>query len=227
VSNDPSAWNSGAGPNVPPPRPNPAQFGYPQAPAGSHPEQPWSPAPGFHPPPPGKRPPRKAWYLVGAVLVLLGLVGAAVAVAMIVDVIGKAPGDSDTFSSGDAVVVQMDAGATRVVFVDSGGAGAHDVNCDVANRPGNSVRMERFDGSLTLNDWEAIFTVTAQDAGEYRITCTGLPSDSFGVGDDVGVGGFIGGVFGAIAGAGLSFVGVVVLVVTAVLRHRRAPAAGH
>ncbi|MCZ8382601.1 hypothetical protein O6P37_27395 [Mycobacterium sp. CPCC 205372] len=118
-------------------------------------------------------------------LVLLGLVGAAVAVAAIVDVIGKAPGEADTFNSGDAVVVQMDAGTTRVVFVDSGGAGAHDVNCDVANRPGDSVPMERFDGSLTLDDWEALFTVTAPNAGEYRP------------------------------------------VVTAVLRHRRAPAAGH
>lgn len=227
MSNDPSEWNSGAGPHMPPPRPNPAQYGYPQAPSGSHPEQPWSPAPGFYPPPPGKRPPKKTWYVVGAVLVFLGLVGVGVAVATIVNVIGKAPDDADTFSSGDAVVVQIDAGATRVVFVDSGGAEAHDVNCNVANRPGNVVRMERFGGELTLNEWEAVFTVTAQDAGEYRVTCTGLPSDSFGVGDDVGVGSFVGGVFGAIVGAGVGFVGVVVLVVTAVLRHRRAPSAGH
>ena len=117
--------------------------------------------------------------------------------------------------------MHIDAGETKVVYVANATAvGGHRVHCDATGGSG-STEMKQYQGSLTLNQWDATFTVTPSQSGDYTIRCTGAPSDTFGVGEDPGLGGIFASVVAIIAGAFIVIVGLSVLTVIAVLRRRR------
>jgi hypothetical protein len=81
--------------------------------------------------------------------------------------------------------------------------------------------LKQFDGSLTINQWDATFAVTPNESGEYTIRCTGAASGTFGVGEDPGLGTVFGAVLASIAGVLPLIVGLSMLTVTAWLRRRR------
>jgi hypothetical protein len=113
-------------------------------------------------------------------------------------------------------------GETNVVYVaNATAAGGHRVYCDTTGGQRGDVELKRFEGSLTMNQWDATFTVTPNKSGDYTIRCTGAPSDTFGVGEDPGLGTIFGAVLASIAGALPLIVGLSVLTVTAWLRRRR------
>ena len=70
--------------------------------------------------------------------------------------------------------------------------------------------MDNYEGSLTINQWQALFTVTAQTASDYAITCDGASSDQFGVGGDAKATPLVGGIFAIIGGviAALAALGI-------------------
>lgn len=215
------------GGGYPPQQPYPGRPGYPSGPGGQ-PGWGWAPGapvPGGNRLPHAMKPgPKKFWYGIGAALLVLGLaLGIGLGVGMIVSALGERPTGETTFASGESTTVAFDAGASRVVFVDVGGEG-HRVKCRIVDGPSQDVQIAEFDGNLVLNQWEAVFTVTAEQAGDYTISCIGEDSDTFGVGGDAGVGSLILGVFATIAGVFLVLAGTVVLIVTAVLRRRRSSA---
>lgn len=173
------------------------------------------------PPPPRRRGPKKLWYVIGATLLAAGLLGVGAGVATIVDVMAEQPDDAHIITAGESTRVPFEAGETRVIFAGTEAA-EHDINCDVASREISSgVQIQQFSGDLTLNRWQAVFTVDVEQPGEYSITCTGAPADTFGVGGDVSVGQFVAGVFGLVVGIGVAVLGIITLIITAVLRHRR------
>lgn len=105
-------------------------------------------------------------------------------------------------------------------------AGGHPVHCVAAGSGGGRVSLKRYDGTLTLNKWNALFTLDATQAGQYTLSCVGAPSDTFGVGEYVGPGAFIFSIASIIAGLVVILGGAVTMVVTALLRSRRSrPAA--
>ncbi|MFV8142333.1 hypothetical protein ACNQR7_32720 [Mycolicibacterium senegalense] len=71
-----------------------------------------------------------------------------------------------------------------------------------------------YDGGLSLNGWDAIFTVTASQAGEYAVMCEGQPSDRFGVGGNARP------TFVISAGAFISALGIGTVIVAAVVASR-------
>jgi hypothetical protein len=182
----------------------------------------WQPPPyGYSPPPAAKQPPRKLWYGVGAALIVAGLaIGLLLGVGTFVDVMGKRPHGADIFANGESATVHFDDGQTRVIFVASQ-TGGHRVNCNVNGPAGDGTDIAQYDGTLTLNKWQAAFTVTAASAGDYQVSCIGDPSDEFGVGGDADAGAFVGALFGCLVGAGLFIAGVTLTILAAVLRHRR------
>lgn len=197
----------------------PAQGSYPPSGPGYPP-----PGPGYPPPSSGKQAPKKYWYGIGGALVAVGLlIGVGVFVGALVNVLGKQPGAGHTFASGATTTVHADAGETKVIYIaNADAAGGHRIHCDTSDSSGRPVQMQRYHGSLTLNRWEATFTFTAGPSGDYTVGCVGAPTDSFGVGGQPNPGAFVAGVFGALGGGGILVLGVVTIVITAVLRRRRA-----
>jgi hypothetical protein len=233
VSVDPPPGASAHGGDTPPPgpAPYPEQYGHPPEfgrPPGYGWRPPATPPPGFYPPPysPIKRTPNAWWYAVGAALLVIGLLISGAGIGVIVNAFNAQPDSGQTFASGESTTLHFADGATKVIYVDSGAAGRHHIECNVSNVAERVAKISRYHGNLTINRWEAAFTVTASESGDYTIECTGAPSDTFGVGDNAAAGTFIAGVFGIAAGAGMTLAGIAALVLVAVLRWRRKSAHG-
>jgi hypothetical protein len=227
VSIDPPPYNPAGAPDpasmAPPYMPTPGwQPGY-----GAQPGHGWAPPttfpPGGYPMPPApKRAPKRYWYAFAAVLTAVGLAVCGVGIGMVVNSIGKQPASDHTFGAAESTTVHIDAGETKVVYVaNATAAGGHRVHCDTTGGDSGSIEMTQYQGSLTLNQWDATFTVTPSQTGDYTIRCTGVPTDTFGVGEDPGLGGIFASVVAIIAGAFIVIVGLSVLTVVAVLRRRR------
>jgi hypothetical protein len=147
---------------------------------------------------------------------------AGIGIGMVVNSLGKQPASEHTFRTGESTTVHIDAGQTKVVYIaNATAAGGHHVHCDAIGGDRGSVEMKRYPGRLTQNQWDATFTVTPTQSGDYTIRCTGAPSDTFGVGGDPGLGAMGASVLISIAGTFLVVVGLSALTVTLWLRRRR------
>ncbi|MBP3085484.1 hypothetical protein [Mycolicibacterium fortuitum] len=177
------------------------------------------PFPGY---PPRKAPPKKRWYGVGAALLLVGLAVVGFGVFGLATVFDVAPDAEHSFANGEMKTVHFDAGETKVIFVAD--RGEHDTGqCSISTPTGSDddIKMDNYEGSLTINQWQALFTVTAQTASDYAITCDGASSGQFGVGGDAKATPLVGGIFAIIGGGFLCVLGIVTLVVIGLLRWRR------
>ncbi|WP_102141306.1 hypothetical protein [Mycobacterium hubeiense] len=155
-------------------------------------------------------------------LLVIGLVLAGAGIGMMMRAFGKQPDSEHTFGSGGSTTVRIDAGETKVVFIANAAvAGGHQVHCDTFGEGGRGVEMKQFEDSLTLNQWEATFTITPGTSGNYTVTCMGAASDTFGVGESPGGALLFGSLVGVVGGVIMAMVGISVLVLTAVLRRRR------
>jgi hypothetical protein len=212
------------------PPPYPGQpAGNPSAmppPGGYPPPSPGYPPPysGYPPPYSGKQAPKKYWYGIGVALLVVGLlIAVGVFVGALVNVMGKQPSAEHSFASGGSTTVHVNARETKVVYVaNADAAGGHHVHCDTSDSSGQPVPMQRYNGSMTLNQWEATFTFSAGTSGDFTVGCVGAATDSFGVGGEPNPGAFVVGILGALGGGGIVVVGIVTIVITAVLRRRRA-----
>lgn len=204
---------------------------------GTHQNAPSSPPylapPVGYPPPAGSYPgpyhrhtsPKRFWYGIGAVLVVLGLVMVGSGAAAVVTTYKQQPGSADTFAAGTSTPVTLAGGERKIVFVTTT-SGEHSTHCDASSRdPDSGIRIAAFTGSLSLGRWEAVFTLTAQHDGEYTLTCTGAPTDTFGIGGDASVATFLIGMLAIVAGGAFLLLGVVTLTIVALRRrHRAGPA---
>jgi hypothetical protein len=173
-----------------------------------------------------KKPPKKLWLIIGAVLAVLGLIGVGIGVAMVVNVMNSEPTAEHTFTAGESTTIHIDADSRKLIFANTDAA-KHNLHCDVSSPDVSSgVDINQYDGSFTLNQWTAIFTVHVQQASDYTITCSGEPGDTFGVADDVSVGGLVVGILCIVGGSGVTILGVIVLIIAAVVRSRRKKALG-
>ena len=133
-----------------------------------------------------------------------------------------APDAEHTFANGEMKTVHFDAGETKVIFVAD--RGEHDTGqCSISTPTGSDddIKMDNYDGTLTINQWQALFTVTVQKASDYAVTCKGAASDEFGVGGDAKPVSLVGGIFAIFGGGVLCVAGILTLVITALVRRRR------
>lgn len=174
---------------------------------------------------PPRKPPFRAkrWYIVGGALFTVGVIAVALGLAGLIGGTAQAlPRKEHIFSAGGMMVVPFDAGESRVVFGQTS-ATDHPVHCNVGTRAGSGhdASITNYDGGLSINGWDAIFTVTASQAGEYAVMCEGQPSDRFGVGGNARPTFVIGGVLSIIAGGFISVLGIGTVIVAAVVASRR------
>ncbi|ORA26027.1 hypothetical protein [Mycobacterium aquaticum] len=174
-------------------------------------------------PAPAKPPPRKLWYAIAAALALVGIALVATGVGLLAHTADSLPGDASEFQSGESTTVALEPGVTQTVFVHTESAD-HSVRCQFHDKSGGTA-IDTYQGTLTINGWQAALTVSAKESGKYAIRCSGEASDRFRIGENPGAGGIFGGVAGIIVGGGLIGISIIAAVVVALLRRRR-PRAG-
>jgi hypothetical protein len=69
---------------------------------------------------------------------------------------------------------------------------------------------------FTLNKWRQVFTLTAQDGGDYSVSCTGPPDARYGVAEDITASQFARPFIAAGVGGAFFLAGIVIIIVTVV-----------
>jgi hypothetical protein len=169
-----------------------------------------------------KPPPKKFWYIFAAVLIVVGIAVSAVGITNIANSFGQLPSAEHTFTSGGSTTVHVEADQKMLIYIENTSAsGRRHIDCASTGGASGGVQLQRYQDSLSLNEWDAAFTLTAGTSGDYTVTCTGAPNDTFGIGEDPGVGDMFGAVLASIAGMLPVIVGLSVLTVCLWLRRRR------
>ncbi|MCW2759596.1 MAG: hypothetical protein JWO46_3342 [Nocardioidaceae bacterium] len=174
---------------------------------------------------PAKRRPRKVWFAVGALLMVVGIVvGVAVIVHGVRSVLVE---DGVVAADGQPHTVTSPTGEKRMVFRTSG---APAPSCTFVDGSGADLRVRADFGSATVTNgddaWEAFATLDDAGDGTVTATCTssatgtnvriGAPVTVGGIGLSVGI--------GLASLLGLGGIGFVVLLVTTILWITRQPA---
>lgn len=184
-----------------------------------------------YPPPayatPQKPQPRARWFVLGGVLIVLGIV---IAVLLGIFAIGSATTtDAVVPTDGGAQAVRSPGGETRMLF---SAAGEPTPRCRVADAQGAEIPLRGLSGSATVStggrSWEGFARVDAPADGRLSVLCTSDPTStdrSVRVGAPLEVTGSFGlGLAGLLASIFLiSGGGVVVLVVTTIVWFVRQP----
>lgn len=186
--------------------------------------------------------PGRAWYVVAAVIALLGLCAFPVLGALGVTTLGslKAPDPAirAEFGGGAAATVALTADRTWAIYAAPAGAATRtSLRCTVDGA--GTANLTQVSASITVEvngrSYEQLYTFKVDRDGDYRVTCgatdPATPSVGYAVGEDIDISGFLGGFFGgtgALLGAlllpcgGLLLGGLVALVVLLMrLSHRR------
>jgi hypothetical protein len=191
------------------------------------------PAPGWPtpaPPPPAFSPgrgtsarrPGRFWYAIGVVLfVICVIVGITIFVVVLIQLMDRAPTDDHSFGNNESTTVHIDAGASKTIYV-TNSTFSPSMSCTAANASGGlNPNLSPYSGSVTLANWRALFTVSAQEGGDYVISCKGSVSDArYGVGEHITVSEIAYPFLGAAAGAPFIIAGIAVFIVTFVRRSR-------
>lgn len=136
------------------------------------PPQPYSPYDVSSP----KPRPRPLWFVVGAVLMVLGLV---IGVAVILHAVGNATVEDGVITAnGDAAGVVSPAHRTRMLFVQSGHSAP---DCDLVDGSGQRLLKRAIVDRITLTtgsqDWLAFAQIDSSGDGAITITCRPVTND--------------------------------------------------
>lgn len=202
------------------------------------PPPPPPPPPALRPPPPYVDPsllqPSRAWYWVAGVV---GVVSAAIAVALFVNAAGSLvddlTGPLTEFDSPGSATIVLESDAERTIYrqlrddsVVIRGASAARPACTVTSPDGSRVELRNpFEWTLDRGEdrYEALYAFKATQAGGYRVACSG-DEVPLAVGEHLGLLALLGGIAAALAAL---FVGVgaaiAIALVTAIRRdsHKR------
>jgi hypothetical protein len=192
-----------------------------QPPYGSQPPYGGQPSYGaaypYGSPPPRRQRPRKVWFVIGGVLVVLApliFVGSLFLVL-------RPLMDEDAVFAADGRPHQVDlpAGEERALFSESG-----QVDCTIVDGNDEQVGYRSPGGDFTYNEWTAFARFDTAD-GDLTFTCEGFdPDDRVRIAQLPDLGGFVGGILaGILLPILLGLTGLVMLVVTGVLYATGAP----
>jgi hypothetical protein len=178
--------------------------------------------------------PTRWWYAAAA---LIAVIGITVGVLLFVDTFGTIAEDFDEFAAPGTTTVNLSAGDKRGIYVQTAGSSLGPVDrddvdaaCQVAGPGGAPVDVEDPSGDFTItqsnDEYEELFFFEAPDDGRYAVTCrasrtTGVGPVPLAVGPHLGVIGLVWRILGGIAAIlGGIFIGIGIVVLVAVLRHR-------
>jgi hypothetical protein len=171
-----------------------------------------------------RRRPRGFWYAIGAALIVIGVIASiTLFVVVLLHLMGRAPTDEHTFGNKEQTTVHLDAGASKTIYV-TNRTYSPSSSCTAASAgAGRDAHLSSYHAQVTLGNWRALFSLSAQNDGDYVISCSGPVSDArYGVGDHISTGDIAYPFMGIGAGAPFVIAGIVVLIVTGVRRSRSA-----
>ncbi|MBA0047555.1 hypothetical protein MLB1_14675 [Mycobacteroides sp. LB1] len=170
-----------------------------------------------------RRPLPGYWYGIGAALIAVGVIGGIA--LFITGMIAMMQGPTSQFEGNGSATVPFEAGTSQIIYiadVKSGVSVAGRTRCVARDDENRDAAISRYSGSLSINQWSALYVVTAQDAGDYTISCAGSPDMYYGVGPRASTAAKSVTIAGPIVGVSLAAAGLIVLVVTA-SRRRQPP----
>lgn len=208
--NDPGAsWTQ------PPPPPNPYPWGPPPPPAAQWP----TPAPAVP-----RRPLPRYWYAIGTALIAVGLIGG---VGLFVAGLAYAlKGPTSQFDANGSATAQFGAGQEMIIYVadvEPVPKLTQNTRCVARDENNNNATVSRYNGSMSINQWRALYVVSAHQAGNYTISCAGYSDITYGLGPRAGSGAITAAFAGPIGGITLVGAGAIVLGVTASRRRKPPP----
>jgi hypothetical protein len=168
--------------------------------------------------------PGRWWFVVGAVI--LGLGPALGVVLLVQSVSSLLPDFVAEIPPGDQQVVQLDqAGEWSLYGASSDQGGLHELKgCFIKGADGGQVSgtPKTYDVNATRGgrQWYWIDSFTVSESGKYTVSCDESGNvDRFAIGARPNTSGFLGGLLGGFAVAGLGFLGgLAIIIVTAVRR---------
>lgn len=185
------------------------------------PQQPYSPYAASAP----KRRPRALWFVLGAVLMLLGLV---IGLVVIMTAFRAATTEDGVITAnGQAAAIASPANRSRILFVQAGHAPP---DCDIVDGSGQALLKRTIVETITVTtdgqEWRAFTQIDSSGDGAITITCRPVTNDvaQVRVGqpvDPASLGGAV--LAGAAAILVLDGAGFVVLLVTTILWITRKP----
>ncbi|SKG98522.1 Uncharacterised protein [Mycobacteroides abscessus subsp. bolletii] len=167
---------------------------------------------------------RGYWYIIGATLIAVGLIGGiGLFVGGLMPVLQgptsqfDANGSSTTrFGSGDSMIIY-------VADVEPVPKLTQNTRCVARDENNNEATVSRYDGTLSINQWHALYVVRAHQAGNYTISCAGYSDITYGLGPRAGQGAITAVLLGPIGGITLIGAGIIVLIITALRRRKPTP----
>lgn len=187
--------------------------------------QPYPPPGHVAAPLPEKKRPRVLWFVVGALLMVLGI---AVGVTVIVLGVKKVTVTDAIFSAdGSAHAVNAPSGERRMVFTPAGTAVP---SCTFVDSSGTTLLTRAIFGQATVTtggtEWRAFASIDSSGDGKVSATCAhpGGAQSQVRMGAPVTVEGLGGAIIGGVAALlGLGGLGFLVLLVTTILWISRKP----
>jgi hypothetical protein len=173
---------------------------------------------------PSVRRPRRFWYAVGAALIVIGAIASiTLFVVVLVHLMGRAPTDDRAFGNNERTTVHVDAGASKTIYV-TNRTYSPSTSCTAASADaGPNPDLSPYGASVILSNWRALFAISAQNGGDFVISCSGPVSNArYGVGDHIAAGDIAYPFMGIGAGAPFIVAGIAVLIVAFVRRSRSA-----
>lgn len=166
---------------------------------------------------------RKKLLTIAATLLTAALGAGLLAVWLFSGIFKAQPPSNAQFESGGSTSVEFKAGETKMIYGQSV-QGRHKIHCDVnSSETAGGLSIEPINQDITINDWKAALSVTAQQPGRYTVTCKGSEGDVFGVGGPASVGRFGAPIIVGIISGALGLAGLVTGIVGLTKRQRPAP----
>ncbi|TDZ82102.1 hypothetical protein DE4585_02631 [Mycobacteroides salmoniphilum] len=170
------------------------------------------------------RPTPRYWYAIGTALIAIGLVaGIALLVAGLTSVF---KGPTSQFDTNSSATAQFDSGTSMIIYVadvEPVPKLTRNTRCVARDENNNDATVSRYSGSMSINQWHALYVVTARQAGNYSISCAGYSDITYGLGPRASRGAITAAVMGPIGGIALVGAGTIVVAVTSSRRHKRTP----
>ncbi len=95
--------------------------------------------------------------------------------------------------------------------------------CVARDENNNEATVSRYNGSMSINQWHALYVVSAHQAGTYTVSCDGYSDITYGLGPRAGNGAITAAFAGPIGGITLVGAGTIVVAITASRRRKPPP----
>lgn len=99
--------------------------------------------------------------------------------------------------------------------------------CVARDGNNNDATVSRYNGSMSINQWHAVYVVTAHQSGKHTVSCAGYSDITYGLGPRAGRGAITAALLGPIGGITLAGAGVIMIAVTASRRRKPTPPPQH